>query len=121
MTPHPLAVLAMLAAAMDPLAPGQMAGTWSVSGPVNPTCHFTQAGASFRGTCITPTARGVAFGTVDGDHVRWSFQAISNTDNSSGISQFVGRLDGPGHMDGAMTGTMGTGSFTAERQSPDSF
>lgn len=106
-----------LVASMLPSAAADLSGKWVISGIAAPTCSFTQSGDFFRGTCDGPGASGVAFGVVDPQIIRWTYQWKSKTDGSAGAFVFGGQLGPDGSITGAALNTNGaSGQFTAQRQ-----
>jgi hypothetical protein len=115
-----IALVSALAADEMPAPPqGDMTGSWQVSivGGPNPICKFTQNDKFFGGSCESPAAAGVAFGTIDAVSVRWSYQWTGKSDGAVGAFEFIGKMSGPGLISGTMLMTTGPGTFkfTAQR------
>jgi hypothetical protein len=76
----------LLAAAPQPTAPTiDMAGAWQIDGGwgvpeapylhgrLRPLCVFAQSGQAITGTCKGPSSEGTVEGTVQGNHVRFTW------------------------------------------------
>jgi hypothetical protein len=112
-----LGLVFVLAVPVSASAAG-LSGTWTVSSTLwaQPhTCVFEQAGKFLSGSCKGPQADGTAFGTVNGQEIRWAWQGVSFADQKPDAWNFIGRLN----PDSTIGGTLSYGNlvapFTARR------
>ena len=89
-----------------------ISGTWMVSGPITPSCTFTQSGNSLSGACRGPGAEGPLSGSVDGETVKWVF---TRTNMASG------RAIPPVEFSGTLNGQMLSGIMTLNGTHPVPF
>ena len=97
-----------------------ISGTWVMSGEfAAPTCKISQFKGFLRGTCEGPEAKGIAFGVIDQQTTRWTYQWSLKSDGSIGAFVFEGKLRPDGSMAGTGMSTTGnTGTFVSKRQAP---
>src|SRR5579863_4694454 len=95
-----------------------ISGTWTIAGPITPSCTFTQTGNSLSGACRGPGAEGPLSGSIDGQTVKWVF---TRTNMATGRAifpvEFSGTLNGQS-LSGTMTRNGGANPvpFTAQLQ-----
>jgi len=95
-----------------------ISGTWTIAGPITPSCTFTQTGNSLSGACRGPGAEGPLSGSIDGQTVKWVF---TRTNMATGRAidpvEFSGTLNGQS-LSGTMTRDGGGNPmpFTAQFQ-----
>jgi hypothetical protein len=124
MSPRTIALFACtaLCSISAPSQAVEISGPWKIdsqNGP-SPICGFEQAGNNLTGSCIGPNAKGTITGTIVGDQVRWRWQWVAYTANSSAAFDFIGTLTPNNTITGWVfrRGTNLSLNFTAKRHQP---
>ena len=111
--------LAFLSVGLCSALAADISGTWTIAGPITPSCTFTQTGNSLSGACRGPGAEGPLSGSIDGQTVKWVFTRTNmSTGRAIAPVEFSGTLNGQS-LSGTMTRNGGANPvpFTAQLQS----
>jgi hypothetical protein len=115
-----MASLAASLATAGAVQAADLSGTWQIKSDVaNPLCRLTQTGDVVRGTCEGPAAKGVAFGVLEGQTLRFTWQWVGKDNGIDGAFDFLGKIGSDGSVGGELIGMVDTarGPFSATKQS----
>ena len=96
-----------------------LSGTWQITSAVaNPLCRLVQTNDFVRGTCEGPAAKGVGFGIVEGQTLRFTWQWVGKENGIDGAFDFLGKIGPDGNLTGELIGMVDTarGTFSATKQ-----
>jgi len=94
-----------------------VSGTWTISGPVNPTCTLIQNGSNLTGACRGANAEGPLSGTFDGQTAKWTFHRNSFAGQTLPAFEFTATLNADG-LSGSLINANGVTIPFSARQVP---
>jgi len=111
-----LAVVALLFLTVLAALAADLSGTWTAAvdigvGTGTATFNFKQDGEKLTGTYTGTFGTSKLTGTVKGNNAEWSFEA-----DQVGMVSYKGTIDGSKMKGSVQYGSVGSGTFTAEKK-----